>query len=435
MKFFSSWYSQTAFGLPLVLLVFGCGGADNSTVSMRDGGSDGSTDSEVPADSGDPNATGPIGGPLVGEAADDRFGTAVAISADGSRVVIGAKLNDGGGDAGAERGHARVFERDGDGWVQLGQDLDGEADGDRSGSAVAISNDGLRVAIGAPLNDGNGNQSGQVRVFDLDGDTWTQVGEDIDGGRVGDQFGASLALSADGDRIIVGAPLANEVTGRAYVLDLVGGSWTQVGDFITSDHETGFAVAISDDGGRIAVSAPFPQSSDAYPGRVTVYDEDNGDWVTVGSALVGVENSEGFGASLAFSADGETLAIGATTADGGGNNSGTVRVYSLADSPFVQIGDDMDGPVGVQLGTSVSLSADGTRLIAGGSASANSTARLYVLSGDSWDEQTNPEFPVGRETGTSVAISPDGHTIAVASTLAGPASSSNRGEVQLYQLK
>ena len=37
-------------------------------------------------------------------------------------------------------------------WIQLGQDIDGEAAGDNSGS-VSLSSDGRTVAIGAPLND------------------------------------------------------------------------------------------------------------------------------------------------------------------------------------------------------------------------------------------------------------------------------------------
>ena len=50
-------------------------------------------------------------------------------------------------------------------WVQLGQDIDGEAAGDHSGSSVSLSQNGGLVAIGAPLNDGNGGGSGQVRVY------------------------------------------------------------------------------------------------------------------------------------------------------------------------------------------------------------------------------------------------------------------------------
>ena len=59
---------------------------------------------------------------------------------------------------GAESGHVRVYAFDGANWVQRGQDIDGEAAGDHSGSSVSLSSDGGIVAIGAPLNDGNGSE-------------------------------------------------------------------------------------------------------------------------------------------------------------------------------------------------------------------------------------------------------------------------------------
>jgi hypothetical protein len=47
---------------------------------------------------------------------------------------------------------------------------------------VALSDDGNTVAIGAYYNDGvNGTNSGHVRVYRFDGNTWIQLGDDIDG--------------------------------------------------------------------------------------------------------------------------------------------------------------------------------------------------------------------------------------------------------------
>ena len=65
-------------------------------------------------------------------------------------------------------------------WSQVGADIDGEAADDWSGS-VSISADGTRVAIGAERNDGTGTDAGHVRVYAESGGTWTQVGADIDG--------------------------------------------------------------------------------------------------------------------------------------------------------------------------------------------------------------------------------------------------------------
>ena len=65
--------------------------------------------------------------------------------------------------------------------VQLGQDINGEAAYDYSGWSVAMSSDGMTVAIGAPYNNGNGDYNGHVRVYQYDGSAWVQIGNDIDG--------------------------------------------------------------------------------------------------------------------------------------------------------------------------------------------------------------------------------------------------------------
>ena len=52
---------------------------------------------------------------------------------------------------------------------------------DRSGYSVSLSSDGSVVAIGAYANDGNGGNSGHVRIYENNNGTWTQIGSDIDG--------------------------------------------------------------------------------------------------------------------------------------------------------------------------------------------------------------------------------------------------------------
>ena len=53
-------------------------------------------------------------------------------------------------------------------WTQIGSDIDGEAEGDFSGASVSLSSDGKTVAIGAPFNDGNGDNAGHVRIYKLE---------------------------------------------------------------------------------------------------------------------------------------------------------------------------------------------------------------------------------------------------------------------------
>jgi hypothetical protein len=138
---------------------------------------------------------------IDGEAAYDRSGHSVSLSADGSVVAIGAPDNDGNG---YNSGHVRVYEWNGSAWVRRGLDIDGEAAHDNSGRSVSLSADGSVVAIGAPYNDGNGTNSGHVRVYEWNGSAWVRRGIDIDGEAAGDQSGYSVSLSADGSVVAIG---------------------------------------------------------------------------------------------------------------------------------------------------------------------------------------------------------------------------------------
>ena len=86
---------------------------------------------------------------------------------------------------------------------QLGSDIDGEAAGDYSGYSVSLDSDGDRVAIGAYLNDGSFNNAGHVRIYSWDGSSWSQLGSDIDGEGEDDRSGNSVSLDSDGDRVAI----------------------------------------------------------------------------------------------------------------------------------------------------------------------------------------------------------------------------------------
>jgi len=121
-------------------------------------------------------------------------------------VAIGARDNDANGD---KAGHVRVYQYSGTVWIQLGQDIDGEAEDDWSGETISLSSDGTIVAIGARYNQGiNGFESGHVRVYQYDGSVWVQLGLDIDGEAADDWLGygsTSVSLSSDGTILATGA--------------------------------------------------------------------------------------------------------------------------------------------------------------------------------------------------------------------------------------
>ncbi len=56
------------------------------------------------------------------------------------------------------------------------------------------------------LNDGNGNDSGHVRVYEYMAVLGLKSGHDIDGEAADDQSGYSVSLSSDGTRVAIGAP-------------------------------------------------------------------------------------------------------------------------------------------------------------------------------------------------------------------------------------
>ena len=79
---------------------------------------------------------------------------------------------------------------------------------DRFGAAVALSSDGNTLVVGASSDD---TFKGSVYIFTKDDTTWTQstrIANDSDGFSLdrGDYFGTSAALSADGNTLVVGAP-------------------------------------------------------------------------------------------------------------------------------------------------------------------------------------------------------------------------------------
>ena len=246
--------------------------------------------------------------------------------------------------------------------TQLGADIDGEAAEDSAGS-VSLSADGNRLAIGAGGNDGNGTNSGHVRVYEWSDSTWTQLGADIDGEAAGEIFGRSLSLSSDGNHLAIGAPHNDDIgakLGHVRVYQWSGTGWIQMGTDIdgeTVGDYSGFSVSLSSDGNRLANGAIWASHARVYQWSGTA-------WVQLGADIDGEQASDQSGRSVSLSDDGNRLAIGAPMNDGNGSESGHTRVYQWSDSTWTQLGADIDGEATKDYsGESVSLSADGNRLV------------------------------------------------------------------------
>ena len=259
-----------------------------------------------------------LGQDLDGEAAGDLSGISVSLSSDGNRLAIGAHLNDG---SGVDAGHVRLYEWDGTSlsWVQLGLDIDGEAAGDQSGTSVSLSSDGNRLAIGARYNDGSGVDAGHVRLYDWDGtsSSWVQLGLDIDGEAAGDLSGTSVSLSSDGRRIAIGAN-------------------------------------VNGDNGILA-------------GHVRVYELDSfTGFLTLNDTLYG-NPGDHFGGSVAIDADGSRLAVGSPKwTDGVQDSVGKVDFYDRSVDVWNATGASVtSGRGSSEFGSDIALNAQGDRLVVG----------------------------------------------------------------------
>lgn len=113
---------------------------------------------------------------IDGEAEWDVMGYGVRLSSDGNILAASSIRND---DGGTNAGKTRLFEWDGAAWIQIGTDILGENSNDQAGFKLSLNGAGTRIAIGANLNDGAGTSSGHVRVYGEYGDIESET-EGID---------------------------------------------------------------------------------------------------------------------------------------------------------------------------------------------------------------------------------------------------------------
>ena len=348
-----------------------------------------------------------LGADINGEAASDISGYSVSMSSDGTIVAIGSNFNDGNG---SSSGHVRVYQYSSGSWTQLGGDINGEAAYDYSGNSVSLSSDGTIVAIGATGNDGNGSNSGHVRVYEYSGSSWSQLGADINGDSSGDYSGRSVSLSSDGTIVAIGAPDndGNGIySGHVRVYEYSGSSWSQLGADINGDSSgdySGYSVSLSSDGTIVAIGAPDNDGNGIYSGHVRVYEYSGSSWSQLGNDIDGEAANDFSGRSVSIDSDGSHVAIGAYLNDGNGSNSGHVRVYQYSDSSWTQLVLDIDGEAANDYsGHSVSLSSDGTIVAVG----------AYGNDGNGSDSGHVRVYDIETPTISSVSLAADNSTITV----------------------
>jgi len=343
------------------------------------------------------------------------FGSAVAISGDGTKVTVGSQS--GGLNT------VRVFNWNGSGWQQLGSDINGKAGFVGFGWSVATSQNGNRVVAGAIYNDGVNPNTGFVRVLHWNGSTWQQLGSDIDGKAANEQSGSAVAMSADGNRIVIGAQGKGLV--RVYQWNGDETKWDQLGDDINGpsvNGRFGFEVDISDDGTTIAVM-DYPSSGQ---GAALVFDWTGSAWQQRGSNIA--DHGSGIlKGDVSLSGDGSRLAVGSPSQD-------IVEVFQWADNTWVKVGTNI---VGSQddgyFGFKIELSQSGSRLAVGGPWNTDSSGRVRVFDWetDSWNDVITPiNGAVDSESGHGIGISQDGSRVAVGA----PRLDNSTGQLRVFQL-
>ncbi len=266
---------------------------------------------------------------ILGQAIGDACGTGISLNAAGDIVAVGSGLSDGGGGASAFRGHVRVFQWNGTAWTQLGADINGVGDGDFAAYQISLDDDGNTLAIASGGNDNaNGQNAGHVRVFEWNGTAWTLKGNEILGLNGGENAGSGVALSNDGSTLVVGAQnngTNGGASGQVRVYDLILNTWTQRGAGINGLGGSSFfgsEVDINFNGTIIAGSEPFLGA-----GTVRILKWQGGAWVQI-EQIAGENNGDQYGDALSMDDRGSTIAIGGYSNDDAGNGAGHVRVHA-----------------------------------------------------------------------------------------------------------
>jgi len=162
--------------------------------------------------------------------------------------------------------------------------------------------------------------------------------------------------------------------------------FTQLGQDIdgeAANNQSGISVSMNSAGDRVAIGADMNAVSGVSVGHVRVYSWNGTSWVKLGQDIDGEAAFDQSGGSVSMNSAGDRVAIGAFANDGGGANSGHVRVYSWNGTSWVKLGQDIDGEAaGDQSGGSVSINSVGNRVAIGAPFNGTTGAghvRVYAL--------------------------------------------------------
>lgn len=356
-----------------------------------------------------------IGNDINGEAAFDNMGWDVAMSGDGQTIVVGAP---GSSITAFGAGQVKVLQYNGSDWVQLGNDLLGLFEEDDFGRAVDITNDGNTIVVGAQYSDANGFNSGSVQVFEFDGSNWIQKGNTLTGTN-SDEFGTNVSISNDGNRIAVAAPYTDTSAfdnGVLRVYDFDGIQWNLVFEHFGDDENDVFGMSLdmSGDGNHVICGAWINVDGTTKEGYAKVFQFENLVWSQLGQTISGEVAGIFTGASTSISYNGSVVAVGSWGNNENGNNSGEVEIFELVNDNWQPLGADIQGSGAFErFGWAIDLSDDGT-ILAVGAPQENNT-RFFKFENGNWNMVGNaiPGAAVNDDFGYSVDLSSDGTKVVI----------------------
>lgn len=277
----------------------------------------------------------------------------------------------------------------------------GGLSGDRLGVNLALSSNGNVLAAGSPQAYGN---QGRIFVFEKQSGNWVYKAElKATVPQPGDMLGIRMAISADGTTIAAGVTNL----GKVLVFNKPTGGWmnnspnavlSASGSGI--NEKFGASVAVSGDGSRIVTSAPWDGFVNSTAGRVFVYNRVGTVWAdqnTPSFILIspGLAIAEHLGTSVSISAKGDVIAAGAPGKLGG---RGTAYVYTNGMTDFgIQL-TNLSLSIGDMFGENVLIAPNGSHIFIGAAGFSGGAGGVFVY----------PRKPNGGFSNYTAILQPNG---------------------------
>lgn len=365
------------------------------------------------------------------------FGLSIALNAAGDFALIGCETDS---TFGSNAGAVYIFNRTGDTWIQRQKLTEFPLLSNNGfGRGVALTADAKLAAIGAPLDTVNGVKTGSVYIFTNPGESLvSEVNEGLmyktklqpnDLNELS-YLGLSSVITDDGKYLFIGAIGDSEravKAGAVYVYSRFGDSWSLYQKLMPSDtlsdNAFGRSIAVNSDSSILMIGARDNAESFTRGGAVYVFKLQNGQWVQ-DSKIYPNDLAEGlqFGSACALSSDGSILVVGAFGNKVSNVNVGAIYYFRFDGTTWIQkqkfTAPDIGNPptYAGDLGSGLSLNADGTYLVAGdhnnrvNTLSGAGASYIYTRSGDVWTYQqklTSPVPTTGEGYGSSVFLLKD----------------------------